>query len=471
MVNKIKSYRKNNIIAVNGFYSGFQREHFKKLFGIKKGLIKRPDSLKNRAAKEKMAELKQIMANYRPNMIKLLKNPWKEGLTARPEYFNANVDKIIKLLDFDRYAMSSGMSKKINFLFDLFIAVPFFMLIALLSVSYYFKRFLIDELEIAIKKVKDVAGGDLSSKIKVNVNPKNEIGRLINHVNTLIESFASNVKSINKAANSISGQGEELNHSSKELEKNLENMRQNSSSIIESIKQITSAILEVAKNSNSGAHEADRTQKATEEGYDAVQNVIKEINSIEAAVDNTSSVMEELGASSQKIGDIIAVIDEIADQTNLLALNAAIEAARAGEQGRGFAVVADEVRKLAERTSKATKEITTTITFIQDDTAKAIDSMLKGKNKLKNGVEVAKKAGERIETIKELTNKLKDMITQIATAAEEQSTAAEEISASSDLILKAQEATSASTNQIQISSQELSNLASLLTKNVSIFKL
>ena len=216
---------------------------------------------------------------------------------------------------------------------------------------------------------------------------------------------------------------------------------------------------------------ADRTQKATEEGYEAVQNVIKEINSIEAAVDNTSSVMEELGASSQKIGDIIAVIDEIADQTNLLALNAAIEAARAGEQGRGFAVVADEVRKLAERTSKATKEITATITFIQDDTAKAIDSMLKGKNKVKNGVDVAKKAGERIETIKELTNKLKDMITQIATAAEEQSTAAEEISASSDLILKAQEATSASTNQIQISSQELSNLASLLTKNISIFKL
>ncbi len=471
LVNKIKSYRKNNIIAINGFYSGFQREHFKKLFGIKKGLIKRPDSLKNQAAKEKMAELNQIMSEYRPNMAKLLKNPRKEGLTARPEYFNANIDKIIKLLDFDRYAMSSGMSKKIHFLFDLFITAPFFMLIALLSVSYYFKKFLIDELEIAIRKVKDVAGGDLSSKIKVNVNPKNEIGRLINLVNTLIESFSGNVKSINNAANSISGQGEELNHSSKELEKNLENMRQNSSSIIESIKQITSAIMEVAKNSNSGAHEADRTQKATEEGYEAVQNVIKEINSIEAAVDNTSSVMEELGASSQKIGDIIAVIDEIADQTNLLALNAAIEAARAGEQGRGFAVVADEVRKLAERTSKATKEITATITFIQDDTAKAIDSMLKGKNKVKNGVDVAKKAGERIEAIKELTNKLKDMITQIATAAEEQSTAAEEISASSDLILKAQEATSASTNQIQISSQELSNLASLLTKNISIFKL
>ena len=111
LADKIKSARKNNIIAINGFYSGFQREHFKKLFGIKKSLLIRPGSLKTPTAKEKMAELKQIMSKYRPNITKLLKNPEKEGLTARPEYFNANIDKIIKLLDFDRYAMSSGMGR------------------------------------------------------------------------------------------------------------------------------------------------------------------------------------------------------------------------------------------------------------------------------------------------------------------------------------------------------------------------
>ena len=238
-VNKIKSYRKNNVIAINGFYSGFKNEKFKEIYGIKKALLKRPGSLKNKASEQKMSELKQIMASYRPNMAKLLQNPSKEALKMNPEYFNDNIDKIIKLLDFDRYEMSSGMSKKINFLYGLFIAAPFIMLIALLSVSFYFKKFLIDELEIAIKKVHEVADGDLSSKIKVNVNPKNEIGRLINHVNTLIESFSSNVKSISKAAASISGQGEELNHSSKELEDNLENMKQNSTSIIESISVFT----------------------------------------------------------------------------------------------------------------------------------------------------------------------------------------------------------------------------------------
>ena len=247
LVDKIKSYRKNNIIAINGFYSGFQREHFTDVFGIKKSVLMRPNILKNSVAKEKMLKLKQIMAKYRPNMVRLLKNPYKEGLIAKPEYFNSNIDKIITLLKFDRYEMSSVMSRKIHFLFDMFIAAPFFMLIALLSVSYYFKKFLIDELEIAIKKVKDVADGDLSSKIKISINPKNEIGRLINYVNTLIESLAGNVKSINNASNSISGHGEELSRSSIELEKNIENMKQNSSSIIESIKQITAAISSITR--------------------------------------------------------------------------------------------------------------------------------------------------------------------------------------------------------------------------------
>jgi methyl-accepting chemotaxis protein len=468
LIKKLQLRRKNQIIAINGFYSGFKHEKFKTVFGVSKKYLKRPS---NPESIMEMNKLKKFLAEYRPMVVRLAKNPFTVGPTANIGYYQAGVNKIIKSLSIVEKNISNDSKKKMTFLFDIFIIAPFLTLIALLLVSFYFKKALIDELEIAIKKIEEVAHGDLRTKIKVSVNPKNEIGRLIGHVNTLIESLSANVKSMNNAVDSISSQGEELNYSSKELKSNMENMKHNSSSIVESIKQITMAILEVAKNSSSGAQEAERTQKATEEGYNAVQGVIKEINSIEKAVDKAAAVMEELGVSSQKIGEIIAVIDEIADQTNLLALNAAIEAARAGEQGRGFAVVADEVRKLAERTTKATKEITTMIISIQEDTVKAIESMNNGKEEVKNGVEVAKKAGERIEAIRELTNKLKDMITQIATAAEEQSTATEEISASSDSILRAQESTSASTEQIQTSALELSKLASLLSKNISVFKI
>ncbi len=468
LIKKLQLRRKNQIIAINGFYSGFKHEKFKTVFGVSKKYLKRPS---NPESIMEMNKLKKFLAEYRPMVVRLAKNPFTVGPTANIDYYQAGVNRIINSLSIVEKNISNDSKKKMTFLFDIFIIAPFLTLIALLLVSFYFKKALIDELEIAIKKIKEVAHGDLRTKITVSVNPKNEIGRLIGHVNTLVESLSANVKYINNAVDSISSSGEELNYSSKELKSNIENMKQNSSSIIESIKQITMAILEVAKNSSSGAREADRTQKATEEGYNAVQGVIKEINSIEKAVDKAAAVMEELGVSSQKIGEIIAVIDEIADQTNLLALNAAIEAARAGEQGRGFAVVADEVRKLAERTTKATKEITTMIISIQEDTVKAIESMNNGKEEVKNGVEVAKKAGERIEAIRELTNKLKDMITQIATAAEEQSTATEEISASSDSILRAQESTSASTDQIQTSALELSKLASLLSKNISVFKI
>ena len=468
LIKKLQLRRKNQIIAINGFYSGFKHEKFKTVFGVSKKYLKKqanPQSIME------MNKLKKFLEKYRPMVVRLTKNPLTVGPTANINYYQNGVNKIIKSLSIVEKNMSNGSRKKMTFLFDIFVIAPFLALISLLLISFYFKKALIDELEIAIKKMEEVAHGDLRTKITISVNPKNEIGRLVGHVNTLMESLSTNVKSISNAVDSISSQGEELHYSSKELKSNIENMKQSSSAIVESIKQITLAILEVAKNSGSGAQEADRTQKATEEGYTAVQGVIKEINSIEKAVDKAASVMEELGVSSQKIGEIIAVIDEIADQTNLLALNAAIEAARAGEQGRGFAVVADEVRKLAERTTKATKEITTMIVSIQEDTAKAIESMNNGKEEVKTGVEVAKKAGERIEAIRELTNKLKDMITQIATAAEEQSTATEEISASSDSILRAQESTSASTGQIQASALELSKLASLLSKNISVFKI
>ncbi|MHB1646524.1 MAG: methyl-accepting chemotaxis protein [bacterium] len=467
LVKEIKMDRVSVLPSINGFYGGFSHENFHTLFGVKKDHIKRPKSYKITAA---MLKLREHMAHVRPIMNKLLKNPLKVGPTMKIIYWKKNMDIIIKHLQFVDNTLIVHTTKKIDILLDFFMVLPFLVLVALLLISYYFKKTLLDEIDLTIKKIGEVAKGDLRSKIIMNINPKNEIGKLVNHVNTLIDSLSNNVSMISSAVNSISSSGTELTSSSKELEENIMKMKQNGSSILESIKQITLAIMEVAKNSSSGAQEAELTNKATDEGYNAVQNVINEINSIEKAVNKASAVIEQLGASSQRIGEIIAVIDEIADQTNLLALNAAIEAARAGEQGKGFAVVADEVRKLAERTTKATKEITGMVVSIQEDTGKAVESMNYGKEEVKNGVIVAKKAGEQIEAIKELTNKLKDMITLIATAAEEQSTATEEISNSSDSILHSQELAFSSSTQVNEAAASLSKLAVELSNTVNVFK-
>ena len=466
--NAIKKARVDNTLSINGFTAGFSRENFKTVFGVKKKYLKKSS---NKQINIKMLQLKKFMASYRPNMVRLLKNPVKAGRAINPDYFKTKINAIIANLNFVNKKIAAKSASKIKILIDFFVILPILALLLLLAISYYFKKFLIEELINTTNKIGEVAKGDLRAKIKINVNPKNEIGLLVNHVNILIDSLTNNVTSITQAVESVSSSSTELDASSSELEDAIDHMKKNSSSIVESIKQLTLAIVEIAKNSSNGAQEADYTQKATEEGYNAVQNVIKEITSIEKSVDNASDVINKLGESSQKIGEIIAVINEIADQTNLLALNAAIEAARAGEQGRGFAVVADEVRKLAERTTKATKEITNMISSIQEDTSKAVKSMSYGKEEVKNGVNVAKNAGIQINKIKELSVKLKDMITLIATAAEEQSTATEEISASSDSILQSQESAASSAAQVKIGANELSKLASELSKVVNIFKI
>ena len=468
---KISKARKNNILSINGFYSGFSHENFKTLYGIKKNLLKRPSVFKTPAMKLKVERLKRFMKYYRPYVVKLLKNPYKIGPKSNISFFKNGSNKIISYLDYFRHNISDSMAKKMTTLLNMFLFTPFLILIVLLLTVLYFKKYLIDEIQTVVKFIKKVSGGDLTSKINLKANPKSETGMLIYSINSLIDSLLKNVGSISSAAKSISTSGVKFNDLSKELKKNMDNMKQDNTSITESIKQITQAILEVAKNSANGAQEADKTQKATQDGYSAVKEVISNINSIENAVDKVGEVMGELEQSSQRIGEIISVIDDIADQTNLLALNAAIEAARAGDQGRGFAVVADEVKKLAERTTKATKEITEMIKSIQVDSKKASDSMDTGKAEVKNGVNSAEKAGEKIKIIMNLADKLKDMITQIAAAAEEQSTATEEISGSTDSILKAGELNSISVEQIYSNSIELSKLSEKLSSEINMFKI
>jgi methyl-accepting chemotaxis protein len=234
---------------------------------------------------------------------------------------------------------------------------------------------------------------------------------------------------------------------------------------------MASSLVQVSDNSNRAADAARQAADAACRGGEIVDQSLSDMRSIAEAVVATAQKIHELGRSSDQIGKIVGVIDEIADQTNLLALNAAIEAARAGEQGRGFAVVADEVRKLAERTTKATKEIAEMITHIQTETRHTVETMESSRSQVEHGVNSTTAAGNSLREIIESSEKVGDMISQIATATTEQSATTEQVSANIEQITRITQESAAGSQQAARACQDLSNLALDLQQLVGRFKL
>jgi methyl-accepting chemotaxis protein len=236
------------------------------------------------------------------------------------------------------------------------------------------------------------------------------------------------------------------------------------------VEEMSRTVTENAMSANKTSEMAQENSNVATEGGRVVQQTVQKMRDIAKVVENSAQNIQKLGESSKQIGEIISVIDDIADQTNLLALNAAIEAARAGEQGRGFAVVADEVRKLAERTTEATKQIADMIKGIQIDTEKAVVAMNQGNVEVKSGIELADKAGESLESILTSTRDVLDMINQIAAASEEQSATSEQISKN---VVSISKVTADSTRRIEDvahTSEDLAKLTEHLSQLMGKFK-
>ncbi|MFW0883475.1 methyl-accepting chemotaxis protein [Candidatus Acidulodesulfobacterium sp. H_13] len=454
--------------ALTGYTKGFENVGAASVFGVPKS------ELHKFSSKKMTTLLGGLNSNYyimKPMVQRLLRYPLLWGATMSPTYLRNNLDPMTAQINKIYSSVQQSYYGRIKLLDYIFIAFPILFLICAIIITLYFKNTLLRVLDIVNDKIKQIASGDLTSKIEISgVHKESEIGIIIEQVNILVDSLSKQVKGIIDTSDSLSSQSEELNASSKEFEETIGQMREKALYIIESIKQMSIAIIEVAKNSSSSAQKAEETEQVVDYGTKSVKEVANEMKNIEQTVSAVSDTITELGTSSVHIGEIINVINDIADQTNLLALNAAIEAARAGEQGRGFAVVADEVRKLAERTTKATKEIESKISSIQRNTQDAVNSMQKGKQEVSNGAEIAAKSAKTISDINILMSKLKEMITQIATASEEQSQVSEEISLSSEEIIKAQDNAQAGSRQVIASSEELARMAVILSDTVKVFK-
>jgi len=231
------------------------------------------------------------------------------------------------------------------------------------------------------------------------------------------------------------------------------------------VNEMTATVNEIAKNTSCTAESTQHADTEVNLGKEIVQSTISHIDALAAEVENAVDKINTLAHDSKQIGSIVNVITEIAEQTNLLALNAAIEAARAGEQGRGFAVVADEVRTLASRTQTSTHEIQAMVTTLQSSADTAVQVMTRGQDAAAKGVEKAKGAGESLDSITNAVDSITQMTTQIATAAEEQSAVSEEINRNviriselSEHTLHGTQMISASSNNVDQSVTRLKNL-------------
>ncbi len=288
------------------------------------------------------------------------------------------------------------------------------------------KRYLKDSVDNMLSEIEKFSQGDLT--VYLASENEDEIAMLYNGFNLASERISEMFARVQKAVHDTIESNQLILDQTNHIAKGIENQTMEAAEVASAVEEMARSIHENTKNAGVAAESAKDAGEFAKEGGEIVSQTITGMNKIAKVVLDSSQVVEELGVSSSKIGDIVQVINDIADQTNLLALNAAIEAARAGEQGRGFAVVADEVRKLAERTTKATKEISMMIKEIQTNTERAVDSINSGTTEVEMGKELANKANDALKKIIENSHNISDIIDQVAAASEQQSQTGDEIS-------------------------------------------
>jgi methyl-accepting chemotaxis protein len=318
------------------------------------------------------------------------------------------------------------------------------------------------------KALEAMSTGDFTVRITSDFNGQHR--RIADSINKLGESISAILQEVVDATQATSSAASQISSSSEELASGSQELSSQVHEIASAIEQMTSTIIQTSKSTNRTAENSKHSVEVAQRGGEVILQTVDGITKIAEVVSKASDIIQELGKNSQQIGDIVQVIDEIADQTNLLALNAAIEAARAGEQGRGFAVVADEVRKLAERTTKATKEIAQMIRKIQTDTKNAVESVNQGAIVVEEGKKLASKAGQSLKEIISSANEVVDLANQVASASEEQSSTAEQISKNIESISHVTNESASGIQQIARSADDLNRLTEKLSNLVSQFK-
>jgi methyl-accepting chemotaxis protein len=338
------------------------------------------------------------------------------------------------------------------------------------SINFILRKFVskpADQMRNAILEISNT--GDFTRRIAVG--SEDEIGQTARSFNHLMETLQTAFRKVHDGIEKVAESSHFLSMSSQQVAKSSTSQSEAASAMAATVEQVTVSISHVSE----GAHEAlkisQNSGRLSDRGGEVIHRAAEEMKKIAGTVRQTSSSIENLGEQSTRIASIVTVIKEIADQTNLLALNAAIEAARAGEQGRGFAVVADEVRKLAERTTKATQEVTQMINTIQEASRTAVDGMTATVSQVDGGVALAQQAGDAINQIKMESNQVIKTVDDISSMLVEQSKASSDVAAHIEKVAQMTEENSAAAEQSAGAANQLAQLANEMRNTVNHFKI
>ncbi|MBN1397400.1 MAG: methyl-accepting chemotaxis protein [Bacteroidetes bacterium] len=394
---------------------------------------------------------------------------------------------------FDVHPAASGQEENLTVLFGfsgsleeirsdenklkLFAALTALAAIAVLGWAFHrtMKVILIDPIRELKMQTEIVAGCDLrkvsTPALERKLTSADEMGYVTRAFVTMIQMLRANIRNMYEASNEVADASAQITSSIEEIAAGAQEQANHATEVSNSIEEMTRSVMLNSKSADEAVRTAEKARLTAERGGKIVSATAEGMKKIAKATSRSSEIAKALEKSSKKIGEIVKLINDIADQTSLLALNAATEAARAGEQGKGFSIVADEVRKLSERTMKATKEIETMIKNIQQETGRAVISMDEGTLEVKEGMKLADQAGQSLSEIVDISQKVTEKISQIAASSEQQSTTSEQITQNVEVIHSVTKQMADNTKEVASASESLKLLTGQLKEAVNQFRL
>lgn len=420
--------------------------------------------------------LEQQLASHQKEVAKLL-TARQVFVEAREAYFQeeAKVQYVTEMLDsvvaqkVDRH-MESALSTR-DGVYQMLILVTLCSVIIALAATYYCICTVVRPINRIAYRLYDIANGEGDLTVSLDVRGNDEIAELARSFNQFVAKIRDIVSQVTDAGREISVSSEQLLAVSGETRQSVQRQQQETAQVTMALSQMSTTVQNVAHNASVTREAAQEADVHSAGGHEVVDENMDAIRAMAGEVDKAAEVIHQLEKESDDVGAILDVIRSIADQTNLLALNAAIEAARAGEQGRGFAVVADEVRTLAQRTQVSTQEIDELIKRLQSGASRAAQAMSSGRAQVDKSVERATRVGESLEKISESVSRTRDMNAQIANATQEQTAVTEEIGVSLGNIGDLVKETATGAEQTEQAVRNMTNYIKGLQETVKRFKI